>query len=147
MKGGDISNETPRRLIVNADVVGETDLYEKRRGLTGLLSRNKVWEEQKKRTPMRFDNRVLSHLWNFSSRNGLSVELVAFEDEQWAQADLDSIMERLDARGANPFNYAEVYPSLEDFVADLPYRPNLQGVVDLHNRAARYGSWYFSLNL
>lgn len=138
MRGGDISNETPRRLIVVADVIGSSDISEER----GLLGRKK-----RLRSKMSFDNRVLSYLWNFSSQYGLSVELAAFEDEVWSESDLTAIMDRLDRRGANPFNYAELYPSLEDFINDLPYRPNLQGVVDLHNRAARYGSWYYSLNI
>lgn len=138
MRGGDISNETPRRLIVVADVIGTSEVDEERR----FLGKTK-----RVRSKVSFDNRVLSYLWNFADRHGLSVELAAFEDEVWSQGDLDSVMSRLDARGANPFNHAEVYPSIEDFINDLPYRPNLQGVVDLHNRAARYGSWYFTLNI
>jgi hypothetical protein len=138
MRGGDISNETPRRLIVVIDVIGSSEVEEDKK----LLRRSVT-----KRSEVSYDNRVLSYLWNFSSKHGLSVELVAFADEVWEQSDLDRVMARLDGRGANPFNHAEVYPSVEDFINDLPYRPNLQGVVDMHPRAARYGSWYFSLNL
>jgi hypothetical protein len=138
MRGGDISNETPRRLIVVIDVIGSSEVEEDKK----LLRRSVT-----KRSEVSYDNRVLSYLWNFSSKHGLSVELVAFADEVWEQSDLDRVMARLDGRGANPFNHAEVYPSVEDFINDLPYRPNLQGVVDMHQRAARYGSWYFSLNL
>lgn len=137
MLGGDISNATPRRLIVVADVIGQSEVETNR----------KLFKEVHTRTKMSFDNRVLSYLWRFADQHGLAVELVAFEDEHWSQEYLDKLMERLDARGANPFNYAEVYPAWEDFVNDLPYRPNLQGVVDLPNRSARYGSFYFSLNL
>jgi hypothetical protein len=138
MRGGDISNETPRRLIVVVDVIGSSEVKESKK----LLRPSK-----RQRTALTYDNRVLSYLWGFSSKYGLSVELAAFEDETWAQRDLEDIMNRLDARGANPFNHAELYPSIEDFINDLPYRPNLQGVVDLHNRASRYGSWYFSLHI
>jgi hypothetical protein len=64
----------------------------------------------------------------------------------WTQAHLDLFMERLDKRGGNPFNYAELYVTLEDLLGELPYRTNLRGVIDLQGRIARYGSWGIELN-
>jgi hypothetical protein len=64
----------------------------------------------------------------------------------WTQEHLEKFMERLDRRGGNPFNYAELYSDINDFIGELPYRTNLKGVVDLRERIARYGSWGIELN-
>jgi hypothetical protein len=131
MKNGDISNETPPRIIVTIDVVAKSELKEKKRVL--LPSTNE-------RIIVGLDRLALSHLWNVANKYGLSVELAAFSSDEWTQVQVDSFMDRLDRRGTNPFNYAEVYSDLDDFVAELPYRPNLKGVIDLPERVARYGS-------
>lgn len=136
MKGGDISNETPPRIIVVIDTVVESELVEKKT----LLLPGKV-----QRVTSKLKNAQLSHLWNISYKYGLSVELAAFADERWSQGDLDKLMDKLDRRGGNPFNYAELYDSIDDFIGELPYRANLKGVVDLRSRVARYGSWGIEL--
>lgn len=135
MINGDISNETPPRLIVAIDVVAKSELEEGKGFLNRSLQRVKV-------VP---NNLALSHLWNISDKFGLSVELAAFESELWTKKDLDDFMDRLDRRGANPFNYAELYNDIEDFISDMPYRPNLKGVVDLPERVMRYGSYGIEL--
>lgn len=86
-------------------------------------------------------NAVLSKLWNAAFTYGLAVELAACEDDYWTQEHLDSLMDRLERRGGNPFNYAELYSTIQDFVSELPYRTNLKGVIDTPERAGRYGSW------
>jgi hypothetical protein len=135
--GGDISNETPPRIIVNVDVVVRSDIDEERRLLVGTKRSRKV---------LGLDNSSLSLLWNKSFRFGLSVELSAFSDELWTQEHLDKLMARLESRGANPFNYANLYDSIDDFIGELPYRGNLKGVIDIPERVARYGSWGIELN-
>jgi hypothetical protein len=92
------------------------------------------------------NNTSLSELWTVSNKYGLSVELAGFESEKWSQDHLDKFMDRLDRRGGNPFNYAELYSSIDDFIGELPYRTNLKGIVDLRERIARYGSWVIELN-
>ena len=89
---------------------------------------------------------ALSQLWNIANKYGLSVELAGFESEDWTQDHLDALMDKLDRRGGNPFNYAELYTDMDDFIAEIPYRNNLKGVVDLPERVARYGSWGIELN-
>jgi hypothetical protein len=132
MKGGDISNETPPRIIVVIDVAVVSDLDESKRLFTG---------SKLTRVVKSLNNPVLSLLWNRAAQYGLSVELAAFADELWTQEHLDKLMARLDSRGGNPFNYAELYDSISDFVGELPYRANLKGVIDITERVARYGSW------
>lgn len=131
MKNGDISNETSPRVIVLIDVVVKSEVKERKRLLM---------PSTEERTIVGLDRLALSHLWNLGNKYGLSIELAGFGDEHWTQPQLDAFMERLDRRGTNPFNYAEVYDNIDDFVGELPYRPNLQGVIDLPGRVARYGS-------
>lgn len=131
MKNGDISNETPRRIIVSADVIAHSDVVEVKR----LLLSNTT-----ERVIKGLNNPALSHLWRMANQYGLSVELAAFAEDNWTQSLLDKLMERLDRRGTNPFNYAELYETVDDFVSDIPYRPNLQGIIDVPGRVARYGS-------
>lgn len=137
MINGDISNETPPRIIVNIDTVVISELEETR----GLFRGGKL---QRKVTGLQ--NAMLSQIWNKSFQFGLSVELAAFEDDLWTQDHLDKLMARLDGRGANPFNHAELYSSLPEFVSELPYRSNLKGVVDIPERLLRYGSWGLDLD-
>jgi len=133
---GDISNETPPRIIVNIDAVVQSDIDEEKRIIRG----NKLT-----RRVLGLNNPALSLLWNKSYQFGLSVELAAFESELWSQEHLDKLMARLDSRGGNPFNYAELYDNIDDFIGELPYRANLKGVVDIVERVARYGSWGIEL--
>ena len=136
MIGGDISNETPPRIIVTVDVVAVSEVVENKRLLRGNFLERKVTS---------LNNQALSLLWNKSNQFGLSVELAAFADDLWTQEHLDKLMARLDSRGGNPFNYAELYDDIPNFVNELPYRANLKGIVDLRERVARYGSWGIEL--
>jgi hypothetical protein len=131
VKGGDISNETSPRVIVTIDVVVQSEVIENKR-----LLRSDVQERKVKS----LNYLALSHLWNVANKYGLSVELAGFESELWTQDDLDKLMDKLDRRGGNPFNYAELYTDIDDFVGELPYRSNLKGIIDLPERVMRYGS-------
>lgn len=138
MQGGDISSATPPRIIVGIDVVVKSEVVENkkkafRKGTT-------------ERIVTGYENASLSALWNRAFKFGLSVELAACGDELWTQDHLDALMDRLDNRGGNPFNYVELYGSIEDLIGELPYRTNLKGVVDIRGRVARYGSWGIELD-
>jgi hypothetical protein len=137
MKGGDISNETPPRIIVLINVVGEIE---------SVKVKKNFLQQESKQVIKKLDLRSLSHLWNLANKYGLAVELAAFEDEGWSQEDLDKLMESLERRISNPFNYAEVYTDVDEFISLLPYRANLKGVVDIPGRVAMYGSWGLELN-
>jgi hypothetical protein len=136
MKNGDIANEVPPRIIVVIDVVADSSVEETRKLLKTTVER----------TGIKLKNRTLSQLWNISFNYSLSVELAAFQSEHWTQENLDAFMNRLDSRGGNPFNYAELYADIDDFIGELPYRTNLKGVVDLRERVMRYGSWGIELD-
>ena len=136
MINGDISNETPPRIIVTLDVVVQSEL-EKTKSVFGKPKLSK------KITSL--NNAPLSKLWNSAFKYGVAVELAAFQDEGWSQEDLDKLMDRLENRGGNPFNYAELYDSFHDLVGELPYRANLKAVIDTSGQVARYGSWGLDL--
>ena len=137
MYRGDISNDTPPRIIVVIDVVVQSEektskpLFGKPKSTKAITGLN---------------NAQLSKLWNASFNYGLAIELAAFEEDGWAQEDVDKLMGRLDNRGGNPFNYSELFGSFHDLVGELPYRPNLKAVIDLPHQVARYGSWGLDLN-
>ena len=136
MINGDISNETPPRLVVVIDVIVESEVEEVKKRFTG----------KQPVLVIKILNRAqLSRLWNASFNYGLAIELAAFEEDNWTQPVLDKLMERLDNRGANPFNYSELYPSFRELVEDLPYRANLKAVIDTSDKTARYGSWGLDL--
>lgn len=136
MQRGDISNETPPRIIVGIDWVVKSELEDKRSFLRGK-------EQVRKVTGL--ENAQLKQLWNVSFNYGIAVELMAIEDFGWGQKDLDNLMDRLERRGGNPFNYAELYSTVQDFIDELPYRANLRGVIDVPERAGMYGSWRLDL--
>lgn len=135
MINGDISNETGPRVVVMIDVVAISEIEDHRKLLSTV--------QQRKVT--RLNNPALSHLWTLAEKFGLSVELAAFESELWTQDHLDKFMDKLERRGGNPFNYAELYSDIEDFIGELPYRTNLKGVIDIRERVARYGSYGIEL--
>jgi hypothetical protein len=137
MKNGDISNETPPRLIVNIAVVTNSEVVENKKFLKGIVIERKI---------ISFHNHILSKLWTLSATYGLSIELAAFASEFWTQEHLNKLMDKMENRGGNPFNYAELYDNFEAIITELPYRPNLRGVVDLRERVARYGSWGIELD-
>ena len=136
MMGGDISNETPPRIVVTIDVIAESHLEEAK-----IL---KIKRPKRVVTSLRRE--ALSHLWNVSNNYGLSTQLVGFEEDHWDESELTRIMDKLDNRGGNPFNYSEVFKTVSELVDELPYLPNLKGVVDVRERIARYGSWGIELN-
>jgi hypothetical protein len=137
MINGDISNETPPRIIVTIDVVVQSE---------AITTKNVFGKPKTVKKVTGLNNASLSRLWNASFNYGLAIELAAFSNDGWAQEDVDKLMGRLDNRGGNPFNYAELYDSFHDLVGELPYRPNLKAVIDLPNQVARYGSWGLDLN-
>lgn len=138
MIGGDISNSTPPRVIVLVDTV--VDSIEVVEDETPALKKlfSKAPSPARK---VKWNGMALSHLWKVADSYGLSVELAGYEDDGWTQSDLDKLMHKLDARGGNPFNYAQVYSDFHELVDELPYRGNLKAVVDVPGGVARYGSW------
>ena len=136
MKNGDISNVSSPQVICVTDVVITLKEEEERKFLS------------KKSTFKIGDVEMLAanRLWTLSNNYGISLELAGFEAEGWTEELLDKSFEKLERRVVNPFNYWQLYESVDELVGTLPYRANLKGVIDVPGRVARYGSAGVELN-
>jgi len=133
MKNGDISNDLPARVLVNTDVFSTiTFRTEKRFKILPVL---------KSDMQLRMD--VLSRLYLFTSKHGVTLEVVSYE---LSTSQMDDLMLRLDELGTNPFRYGVAYNSIEELIGALPYRPEVVGVVDIPRRQGRYGHWGMDFN-
>ena len=130
MKGGDIDNVSSPQVICVTDVVIDLKVEEERKLLT------------KKSVTILGDINLLAvnQLWKLANEYGISLELSGFETEGWTKELLEKAFERLERRVVNPFNYWELYESIDELLSGIPYRPNLKGIVDIPDRVARYGS-------
>lgn len=128
MQNGDISNALPPRFLVTLDVI--TDEY---------VDEQKLWRIiPVKRTKTHYNRLVLSHLYMVALKRGWTLELVGYGK---TDEDMVEVMQYLDQYGTNPFRYASGYKSLDELVSQLPYRPEIAGVVDMPTNLLRYGSW------
>lgn len=128
MQRGDISNELPKRILVTTDIIMDVEMTVKRR----LLVVPSVKINKK------FKRDALSYLYIFTSRAGVTLELVSFD---LTDADLEEVIDMLDKKGTNPFRYYTAYESDKHLLSELPYRPEVVGVVDVDSRLLRYGHW------
>jgi hypothetical protein len=131
MKGGDISNEVPLRVAVTLDCI-----IDRRPTIKKVVGIPVVGEETT------YNRQSLSLFWRFAEKYGYSLELIGFG---YTQKEMKEVLEDLDNLGTNPFNYANAYNVVADLVAELPYRPELKGVVDIPSRGLRYGSKFIEM--
>jgi len=133
MKNGDISNELPKRIVVTTDVFLLSELIVKKR-----FKVIPVPHVEKK-----IKREILSYLYIFTTRKGITLEMASFNmDEQ----QLFVLNEMLDNMGTNPFRYFTAYSSVSELVKELPYRPEVIGVLDSPDRLLRYGHWGMDIN-
>lgn len=128
MKGGDISNEVPPRIVVVLDCI-----VDKKPNVRKFLGIPIIEEE------ITYNRQSLSMFWRISQKYGYVLELAGLG---YSKKEMKSIQEDLDNLGTNPFNYYTAYRTVSDLVREIPYRPELAGVVDVPDRALRYGSKY-----
>jgi hypothetical protein len=131
MKGGDISNEVPLRVLVTLDcIVSRTPKVKRVLGIP-------VFGQD-----VTYDRQSLSLFWRFAEKQGYVLELGGFE---YDDKDMKRVMDDLDNLGTNPFNYSKAYNVVADLVAELPYRPEVKGVIDIPSRGLRYGHWFIDM--
>lgn len=131
MRGGDISNKVPLRVAITLDCILDKKPSVKKVLGIPVFSEESVYNRQQ-----------LSFFWRFAEKFSYTLELVGFG---YSQKEMDDVLEDLDNLGTNPFNYAIAYPVISDLVAELPYRPELMGVVDIPSRGLRYGSKFIDV--
>lgn len=128
MLNGDISNSLPQRILVTVDVI--TDVYEEKTKVWGIVPTTKKKTE--------YNRLVLSHLYMVALKRGYTMELISFIH---SENELTDVMLYLDKFGTNPFRYASAYKTVDKLVDELPYRPEIIGVIDTPARLLRYGRW------
>lgn len=133
MRYGDISNELPKRILVTTDAFSIVE--------STVTKRFKVIPKVNKELKIRKD--ILSRFYLFTTRQGVTLELISYDIND---ADLQELLLTLDAMGTNPFRYARAYDSIDAVVKDLPYRPDVLGVIDLPKNLLRYGHWGMDFN-
>jgi hypothetical protein len=133
MQYGDISNDIPQRIIVTTDVfvLLETEV---------LPKKYKVFKQSRKKVS--FKKEVLSQLFLWAVQTPYVIELASFNLDQ---EDLQKVLDTLDKYGTNPFRHCVAYESVEFLVKQLPYRPEILGVIDRPDRLMRYGHWGMDL--
>lgn len=128
MKNGDISNELPKRYLITTDIFLEINITVKK--IAKLFPVPKV--------DKKFRRDILSFLYLFTTKAGVTLEVVSFD---LSDDELSKVMDTLDNMGTNPFRYFSSYESVNHLVSELPYRPEVLGVVDVDSRLLRYGHW------
>jgi len=131
VQGGDISNKVPLRIAVALDCIVDVKPSVKR--VLGIP----IFGEE-----ATYNRQALSMFWRFAEKFGYVLELVGFG---YSEKDMNKVMEDLNNLGTNPFNYGISYNVVADLVAELPYRPELVGVVDISERGLRYGGKFIDL--
>jgi hypothetical protein len=127
MLNGDISNAAPKRVLINADVL--LIKYTKVKKKFKIFS---SFEEE-----LVFDRFLLNKFYLYSSRQGVTLELVSFE---YKLDKLELMYNELDRAGLNPFRGFSYYSSPRKLAAELAYRPEVIGVIDPEHQLM-YGKW------
>jgi hypothetical protein len=132
MKNGDISNDIPKRLLINADIFVNVDV--------DITRKYVVLVKVKKHVT--YDKFILSRLYRFAINTGITIELISYSLDQ---NEMDLLHAELDRLGTNPFRYATSIKSPYKLMEELPYRPEVIGVVDVTERKLIYGHWSYDL--
>lgn len=133
MHRGDISNSTPVRLLVNYGFI--VNRVEERK------VERKWFKDKETCTEVDvLDRVVLNKLWLLTDRIGCVLELFVPNniDVKELENNLESIV--------NPFTSISKIGSVYDVAKTLPYRPDVQGVVDHDTSAMVYGSKFFNMS-
>ena len=133
MQGGDISNSIPGRIIVTYDYV-TYDAFSPKKFLGVVVGTNHSRQ---------VSTATLSLLSRLTARVDARLELAVFDT---TDEEADKILADMDKRSWQPFNYARGYASPLALVSDLPYRPEVLGVIDIDERMGAYGSYGISMD-
>lgn len=133
MRNGDISNELPKRILVTTDIILDVE----------ITTEKKFRFFKVPRIDKKLRRETASYLYLVATRKEVTLELISYDLKE---DQLGSIMDWLDNIGTNPFRYYSVYDSINHLMQDLPYRPEVVGVLDLPQNLLRYGHWGLDMN-
>jgi hypothetical protein len=133
MRHGDISNELPRRVLVVSDVFLDTKLIVKKKF--------KFIKIPELTQDLRRD--ILSRLYLYTTNREVTLELISYVFDIET---LEAFVEKIDKAGTNPFRYYTSYESINHLMSELPYRPEVVGVIDKPDKLLRYGHWGLDFN-
>lgn len=128
---GDISNEMPKRILVVDELVVVT---------TQQVTRKFKVIPVKKTIPY-YDRLMLNKFYGYTTKNLVTLELISFTLDQ---EELEVVYNEIDNVGTNPFRYYTSYKSPKHLVSELPFRPEVVGVLDPKNQLM-YGHWGIDL--
>jgi hypothetical protein len=128
---GDISEAIPRRILITNRAISDKSVSDKKF----------LWFKTGEVVSHSFNREVLSMLWKFVAKTGAALELIVFEEDGYSDSEA---MQLLEAFGTSPINYARQYETIDDLIEDLPYRPEVLGILDLPEYSGRYGGWAIS---
>jgi hypothetical protein len=133
LRNGDISNELPKRIIVVSDVLLNVELSVKKKyRFIPVVNKNITVRRE-----------LLSLLYMFTVKKGVTLELISYSLDD---AQLGELIDSLDSSGTNPFRYYTSYTSMKTLIDELPYRPEVIGVLDVPKNLLRYGHWGLDFN-
>lgn len=125
---GDISEAIPRRILITNRAISDKTESEKKF----------LWFKTGTTVTHSYNREIMAMLWKFVEKTGAALELVVFEEDGISD---DEAMQLLEAFGTSPINYGRLYESTDDLVEDLPFRPEVLGVLDTPEYRGRYGGW------
>ena len=128
MLKGDISNAFTRRVLVTTDLIITTEVSIKK--ILRVIPRIEK--------SFSYNIQTLSRIYLHANKSDWTFELISYDLNQ---DELDELLEDLEKSGTNPFRYCLAYDSIDKLVTELPYRPEVVGVMDRPDRLLRYGSW------
>jgi hypothetical protein len=128
MYKGDISNDIAKRVLVSIEpLLIEETLEEKKR----IIFKTKT-------TKIYYDKLLLNKFYLYAMRGNLNLELISFKHDD---DELERMFNEMDRTGINPFRYWQTYKSPSKLAKDLPYRPEVIGVIDIPENRLMYGHW------
>lgn len=128
MYKGDLSNDMPKRVLVSMEPLTITEQV-----VSKKLKFIPVKEER-----VLYDRFLLNKLYLYTTRAGVTLELVGFGK---TDSEMEVIYNEIDRVGTNPFRYYSGYKSVKKLVSDLPFRPEVVGVIDIPENRLMYGHW------
>lgn len=130
MKDNDLSAAPTPRYYVLSDVVF-------RMKETTVVKRKMLRTSTSTEWVVSPDMAVLSLLWRFSEKMGVRMELIFVGERAVEMA--PGLWEMLDETAANPFNDWQAMENYHGILRDLPYRPDILGVIALPTDSAHFG--------